>query len=70
MTDLPLTHATRPAPAAPVLDLFGAWRWLRREWRLQKTIGTLHRLDDRTLRDIGVECHHISDIVRERGLSE
>lgn len=37
-------------------------RWLRvrlKEWKHRKTIASLNALDDRTLRDIGIQRYHI-----------
>jgi uncharacterized protein YjiS (DUF1127 family) len=43
-------------------------RWLGqsiRKWQQRKMIAALHRLDDRILRDIGLERGDIESIVRE-----
>jgi len=70
MTNFSLTHTSRPIHVAAAAGLLNAWRRLAREWRVRRTIETLHALNDRTLRDIGVERGHIADIVRERSPSE
>ena len=42
------------------------WTAARRGYRMRATIRTLHDLDDRTLRDIGLHRGQIAEIVRRR----
>jgi uncharacterized protein YjiS (DUF1127 family) len=70
MTDIVNAPAARPA-RTPVVIRFVAgvpalWRRWRKERRMRATINTLHRLNDRTLRDIGLERGDIEPAVRSR----
>ena len=60
-----LDRRSKAAPggriAAAALDV---WRGLRRYWRMRATVRKLEALDDRALRDIGLERDHIEDAVR------
>jgi uncharacterized protein YjiS (DUF1127 family) len=42
------------------------WNRLQNERRVRATLATLHRLNDHTLRDIGLERDHIEPVVRSR----
>lgn len=53
-------------PARFATGLVSLWIATRRAYRLRATIRTLHDLDDRTLRDIGLHRGEISEIVRRR----
>lgn len=72
MAHLVLTPTTRPAKAAPISRLVTVtrtlWNKFQEERRLRTTIYTLHRLNDRTLRDIGLERDNIGPVVRSRYL--
>ena len=57
---VPLTAAARLWAIAR-----SVWRTYRRNRRLQATVDELHRLNDHTLRDIGLERHSIEDAVRD-----
>jgi uncharacterized protein YjiS (DUF1127 family) len=63
-------HASPHAGPALIGGGFAAalrrwWNRLDEERRLRVTINSLRALDDRTLRDIGVERDDIVDVVRE-----
>lgn len=67
----PAFAATSRAPRAAVLSrLLEAarkiWTRLQRERRLRATIRTLHGLNDRTLKDVGLRRGDIEAVVRDR----
>ncbi len=67
----PAFAPTSRAPRAAVLNrVFGAvqsvWTTLQRERRLRATIRDLHGLNDRALRDIGLQREDIEAVVRDR----
>ena len=71
MTHIVFAPVTRPAKGRP-FGRFAAgvlkwWNQVQEERRLRATMFTLHRLNDRTLRDIGLERDCIEPVVRSRG---
>ena len=53
-------------PGRLAAGLVSLWIGALRAYRLRATIRTLHDLDDRTLRDIGLHRGEIAEIVRRR----
>ncbi len=72
MAHLVFTPTTRPAKAAPISRLVAATRTLWNRFhdarRLRATIHTLHRLNDHSLNDIGLERGNIESMARSRFL--
>ena len=70
MPRLALASTTCPARATTLSRLLEAvqsvWTRLERERRLRATIRELHGLNDRTLRDIGLQREDIEAVVRDR----
>ena len=70
MTHIVLSPVARPAKMALSGRLMAAirtlWRRVQNERRLRATIFTLHRLNDHSLRDIGLERDNIEPVVRSR----
>jgi uncharacterized protein YjiS (DUF1127 family) len=70
MSNIILSPAARPAQTGLVGRLLAAvptlWGRFQKAWRLRATIRTLHRLNDHSLRDIGLEQDDIERVVRER----
>lgn len=70
MAHIIFSQETRPARMALLHRLVAAARTMRnrirKEQRLRATIFTLHRLNDHTLRDIGLERDNIEPMVRAR----
>jgi uncharacterized protein YjiS (DUF1127 family) len=60
-------HGTRRAGVARVwiMSPVGrSWSWMRREWEVGRTIAALQKLDDRTLKDVGLNRCQIESVVR------
>ncbi len=55
-------HRARALLSNPAARLFRVWQ---RHWLERSTIRTLHRLDDRTLKDIGLDRCEIESAVAE-----
>ncbi len=72
MTHIVISPVARPAKVALIGRLVAVtrtlWNKFQEERRLRTTIYTLHRLNDRTLRDIGLERDNIGPVVRSRCL--
>ena len=72
MTHIVISPVARPAKVAFIGRLVAVtrtlWNKFQEERRLRTTIYTLHRLNDRTLRDIGLERDNIGPVVRSRCL--
>lgn len=70
MPRLAFASASRPGRAAALNFILRAartaWTMIQRELRLRATIRTLHELDDRSLRDIGLQREDIERAVRDR----
>lgn len=70
MTRLEITAASGPARETVLVRITEAvrltWKAIETERRLRATIRELHVLNDRTLRDIGLERADIEARVRER----
>lgn len=70
MPRLAFAPGSRPRTATPpgrlAAFLCRIWNAAQREHRLRATIRTLHGLNDRTLRDIGLHRGNIEDVVRAR----
>ena len=68
---LELTHDHARSPRSPGLALAkvvaGWWSAYRRRRRLNWTVETLQGLDDRTLRDIGLDRSEITSVVHSEG---
>ena len=72
MTHFVVSPAAHPAKVALLgqLVVLGRMLWnkLQKERRVRSTVSRLHRLNDRTLRDIGLERDNIEPVVRSRYL--
>jgi uncharacterized protein YjiS (DUF1127 family) len=70
MTHIVLSSVAHPAKMALSGRLVAAirmlWRRLQNERRLRATVLRLHRLNDHSLRDIGLERDNIEPVVRSR----
>ena len=70
MTHTGISSAARPAKIPLIGGLVAAlrtlWSKFQKERRLGATIHTLHRLNDHSLRDIGLERDTIVPVVRSR----
>jgi uncharacterized protein YjiS (DUF1127 family) len=70
MTHIVLSQVTRPVKTGLVGRIAAAvmkgWDQVQKARRLSATINTLHRLNDHSLRDIGLERDDIERVVRER----
>lgn len=70
MTHIELSPVTRPVKIGLVGRLAAVvlkwWNQVQKERRLSATINTLHRLNDHSLRDIGLERDEIGQMVRAR----
>ena len=72
MTHIVFSPAARPGKASHISRLVAVtrslWKDFRKEQRLRATIRTLNRLNDHSLRDIGLERDNIGPVVRSRYL--
>jgi uncharacterized protein YjiS (DUF1127 family) len=72
MTDVVFPPAARPAKALLTGRLVAAtralWNSFQKERRLSATMRRLHRLNDHSLRDIGLERDNIYPVVRSKYL--
>jgi uncharacterized protein YjiS (DUF1127 family) len=72
MTHIVFSPAARPAKVLLIGRLVAAtrtlWNNFQKERRLSATMRTLHRLNDHSLRDIGLERDNIGPVVRSRYL--
>ncbi len=72
MTHIVFSPAVRPAKIMLIGQFVAAtrtlWNSFQKERRLSATMRTLHRLNDHSLRDIGVERDNIGPVVRSRYL--
>jgi uncharacterized protein YjiS (DUF1127 family) len=72
MTHIVFSPTARPAKMLLMSRLLAAtrtlWNDFWKEQRLKVTIRTLHRLNDHSLRDIGLERDNIGPVVRSRYL--
>ena len=70
MTHIVQSPGARPVKTALVGRVGAAvlkwWNQVQKARRLRATIRTLHRLNDHSLRDIGLERDDIERVVRER----
>jgi uncharacterized protein YjiS (DUF1127 family) len=41
------------------------WSWASREWVVGQTVTALQKLDDRTLKDVGLDRCQIASVVRD-----
>jgi uncharacterized protein YjiS (DUF1127 family) len=68
MTNIVLSPRARPAKLALAGRLAAVtralWKRMQEERRVRSTLWTLHRLNDHTLRDIGLERDNIEPVVR------
>lgn len=60
-----MAQAVIPRPHRKV-PLAGLWQALRRWWEIRTSIRTLRELDNRMLRDIGIDRYDIEAEVRAR----
>jgi uncharacterized protein YjiS (DUF1127 family) len=74
MTHVVFSQAARPEKVALIGRLAAVtrtlWNTFRKERRLSATMRTLHRLNDHSLRDIGLERDNIEPVVRSRYLDQ
>ena len=72
MTHVVFSPAARPVKVLLIDRLVEAtrtfWNNFQKERRLSATVRTLHRLNDHSLRDIGLERDNIGPVVRSRYL--
>ena len=72
MTHVVFSPAARPTKLLLIGRLVAAtrtlWNIFQKERRLSATVRTLHRLNDHSLRDIGVERDNIESMARSRFL--
>ena len=72
MTHIVFSPTARPAKASLIGRLAAAtrslWNDFWREQRLRATMRKLHRLNDHSLKDIGLERDNIEPVVRSRHL--
>ncbi len=72
MTHVVFSPAARPTKVLLIGRLVAAtrtlWNRFQKERRLSATVRTLHRLNDHSLRDIGLERDNIDLVVRSRYL--
>ncbi len=72
MTHVVFSPAARPAKVLLIGRLAAAtrtlWHSFQKERRLSATVRTLHRLNDHSLRDIGLERDNIESMARSRFL--
>ena len=72
MTHFVVSPAAHPAKVALLGQLVVLarmlWNKFQKERRVRSTASRLHRLNDRTLRDIGLERDKIEPVVRSRYL--
>ncbi len=72
MTHVVFSPAARPTKVLLIGRLVAAtrtlWNSFQKERRLSATVRTLHRLNDHSLRDIGLERDNIGPVVRSRYL--
>ena len=72
MTHVVFPPAARPAKVLLIGRLVAAtrtlWNSFQKERRLSATMRTLHRLNDHSLRDIGLERGNIESMARSRFL--
>ena len=72
MTHVVFSPAARPTKVLLIGGLVGAtrtlWHSFQKERRLSATVRTLHRLNDHSLRDIGLERDNIGTVIRSRYL--
>lgn len=72
MTHIVFSPAARPAKVPLIGRLVAVtrslWNDFRKEQRLRATVRTLNRLNDHSLRDIGLERDNIGAVVRSRYL--
>ena len=70
MTNIVIPPSYRPASASILGRTVGAaralWNRIQEERRLRATVRVLHRLNDDSLRDIGLERDTIGTVVRSR----
>ena len=70
MAHIVLSPAARPAKGTPFGRLAAVvlkwWNQVQEERCIRATLFTLHRLNDHTLRDIGLERDRIEPVVRAR----
>ena len=70
MTHVVFSPAARPTKVLLIVRLVAAtrtlWNSFQKERRLSATVRTLHRRNDHSLRDIGLERGNIGPVVRSR----
>ena len=58
-------HREHAAPSQGIANfLTAAWRRYRQQWRRRATMHILYKLDDRSLKDIGLTRSEIEPVVR------